>query len=110
MVTGRCSTIASQASPTSTRAGIKTLFFFSIASIVMEKRESGKKNGIKKGLASGLIPVFKAKDLSLPVFYRGWRGLLLCRVAESDRGHCDFQSHALPTELTRPPALFLNAA
>lgn len=25
----------------------------------------------------------------------------LCRDAESDCGHCDFQSHALPTELSR---------
>jgi hypothetical protein len=34
--------------------------------------------------------------------------LILCRDAESDCGHCDFQSHALPTELSRPASI-LNA-
>ena len=28
--------------------------------------------------------------------------LFECRDWESDPGHCDFQSHALPTELSRP--------
>ena len=31
--------------------------------------------------------------------------ILKCRVAESNHGHEDFQSSALPTELTRHPHL-----
>jgi hypothetical protein len=31
--------------------------------------------------------------------------ILKCRVAESNHGHEDFQSSALPTELTRHPEL-----